>query len=201
MNAGAPVIIPRWEWRTFAPSFGNLRARLGGVAFDAPRQASEIYLLCSTSSHNAKIRGESLQLKWRKQVDAKGLELWDPILRSPFPLAGEFIVRLLEVWGIGRPPLGLEPLELAGFLADIVGRTPALQAVQVQKRHEGFAIQGARCKFTRITGPTEPFESFCIEHEDPEIVMQVIRELGLETRENINYPKGLKQALGLNPTP
>jgi hypothetical protein len=201
MNSAAPVIIPRWEWRTFASSLAELRGRLGEIAFDAVRESCETYLLCLRSSHNAKIRGNNLQLKWRKQINADGLELWDPILQSTFPLDGLFVKRLLDVWGIERHVFGKGPFEAEAFLSEIVDRIPDLRAVPIQKRHEGFEVQGAKCKFTRILGLDEPFESFCIEHEDPEIVMQVIRELGLDTRDNINYPKGLKQVLGLNPTP
>jgi len=91
--------------------------------------------------------------------------------------------------------------DLNTFFSEIVDPCADLQAVVIQKRHEGFEVQGARCKFTRITGTGKPFESFCIEHEDPEIVKQVIQELGLDSRANINYPKGLKQALGIIPTP
>ncbi len=201
MNSAAPVIIPRWEWRTFSPSLEDLRARLRDIAFDAPRKVCETYLLCRKSSHNAKIRGNRLQLKWRKQVDEEGLELWDPILHSAFPLEGAFVLRLLEVWGIPGPIAGDGRFGVDAFLSEIVERSSDLQAVAVQKRHEGFEVQGARGKFTTISGLAEPYQSFCVEHEDPEIVMQVIRELGLEPRDNINYPKGLKHALGILPTP
>ncbi len=195
------MIIPRWEWRTFSPSLRGLRTRLGNLAFEATRESCETYLLCRKSSHNAKLRGNHLQLKWRKQVDVDGLELWDPILQSVLPLEAAFVARLLEVWGIEKPYMGPGPFAEEAFLTEIVGRIPDLQAVGVRKRHEGFTVQGARCKFTHITGLAEPFESFCIEHEDPDIVLQAIRELGLDPHDNTNYPKGLKQVLGILPTP
>jgi len=201
MNSAAPMVFPRWEWRTFSPSLKDLRARLEGAIFQAPRVARETYLLCRKSSHNAKIRGNSLQLKWRKQVDSDGLELWDPILQSDFPLDAEFVLRLLGVLGLEKHGPEHSMYDLNTFFSEIVDPCADLQAVVIQKRHEGFEVQGARCKFTRITGTGKPFESFCIEHEDPEIVKQVIQELGLDSRANINYPKGLKQALGIIPTP
>jgi hypothetical protein len=171
------------------------------VVFEPPRASCETYLLCRKSSHNAKIRGNSLQLKWRKQVDAEGLELWDPVLQSSFPLEPSFVARLLAVWGIEKPSLGTEPMDMETFLGEVVAKNPDLQAVVVHKQHDGFGVHGAKCKFTRITGPAEPFESFCIEHEDPEIVMQVIREVGLDPHANINYSKGLKSVLRILPTP
>ena len=97
--------------------------------------------------------------------------------------------------------MGPGPFAEHVFLPEIIGRIPDLQAVAVRKQHAALAVQGARCKFTRIAGLAEPFESFCIEHEDPDIVLQAIRELGLDPHHNINYPKGLKQALGILPTP
>ena len=40
-------------------------------------------------------------------------------------------------------------------------------------------------------------ESFCIEHEDPALVLQVLHHLGLQGRRNTSYPQGLKAALNL----
>ena len=42
-----------------------------------------------------------------------------------------------------------------------------------------------------------PLESFCVEHEDPSLVLGVIRSLGLDSHQNINYPQALKRALAL----
>ncbi len=191
------VLIPRWEWRTFAPSLAGLRARLGDVAYGSPRESRETYLLCMKSSHNARIRDGVIDLKWRKQVDAAGLELWVPVLKAGFPLAADFMPRIFEAWGVPMPHLERSVYTQEQFLEEIVAPDPDLSAVEIAARREAFALDGASCELAAIRAGGVPMESFRLEHEDPSLLTQVLRRLGLDSRRNINYPMGLKAALGL----
>ncbi len=197
MSHTSAMVIPRWEWRTFASSLEKLRRRVDGAAFEPPRESRETYLLCLKSSHNAKIRDGLMDLKWKKQVDADGLELWDPVLKSGFPFDAAFMPRLFEAWGLPMPRLERASYTLPQFLDEIMGRNPYLRAVQTSKRREGFALDGTKCELARIVADGVPLESFCVEHEDPKLVLHVIRSLLLDSHQNINYPMGLKKALAL----
>ena len=197
MSHTSAMVIPRWEWRTFAPSVDDLRRRVNGAAFQAPREIRETYLVCLKSSHNAKVRDGLMDLKWRKQVDADGLELWDPVLKSVFPIEAGLVPRLFEAWGLPLPALPRASYNRPELLDEIVEPNPALRAVRTVKRREGFTLDGTTCEFARIVADCVPLESFCVEHEDPSLVLQVIRSLGLDSHQNINYPLGLKRALAL----
>lgn len=197
MTHTSAMVIPRWEWRTFAPSLDDLRRRTNGVAFQAPRETRETYLVCLKSSHNAKVRDGLLDLKWRKQVDADGLELWDPVLKSSFPVEAGVLPRLFEAWGLPLPALPRPAYTLSELLDEVVEPNPALRAVRTVKRREGFTLDGTTCEFARIVADGIPLESFCVEHEDPSLVLHVMRNLGLDSHQNINYPLGLKRALAL----
>lgn len=197
MSHTSAMVIPRWEWRTFAPSLGDLRGKVNGVEFQAPREIRETYLVCLKSSHNAKVRDGLMDLKWRKQVDADGLELWDPVLKSMFPIEAGIVPRLFEAWGLPLPALPRASYTLPELLDEVLEPNPALRAVRTVKRREGFTLDGTTCEFARIVADGVPFESFCVEHEDPSLVLQVIRSLGLDSHQNINYPLGLKRALAL----
>ena len=83
------------------------------------------------------------------------------------------------------------------FLAEIVGPDPDLSAVEITKYRESFTLDGASCELAAIRVGGVPMESFCLEHEDPSLLTQVLRRLGLDSRRNVNYPMGLKAALGL----
>lgn len=197
MSLDAPLQLPRWEWRTFAPSLEPLRARLGVGGVQPEEARTETYLLYGRSSHSVKLRSDRFQLKWRKQVDPQGMELWDPILKSPFPVPSFLVAQLLAAWGLSLQALPEGSLDREAFLATLRERLPALNCVDVVKQHACFTLDGAACKFTRFTGLGTELESFCIEHEDPEILKPVLRRLGLDTHENINVPRGLKRALGI----
>lgn len=197
MTHTSAMVIPRWEWRTFAPSLDDLRRRTNGVAFQAPRETRETYLVCLKSSHNAKVRDGLLDLKWRKQVDADGLELWDPVLKSRLPIEAGLVPRLFEAWGLPLPALSRVSYTLPELLDEIVQPNPALRAVRTVKHREGFTLDGTTCEFAHVVADGVPLESFCVEHEDPSLVLQVIRGLGLDSHENISYTLGLKRALAL----
>jgi hypothetical protein len=191
------MVIPRWEWRTFAPSLGDLRRRINGAVYQAPRETRETYFVCLKSSHNAKVRDRLMDLKWRKQVDGEGLELWDPVLKSEFPIADAIVERLFEAWGLPLPALSRTSYTLYEFLDEVLAPHAALRAVRTVKRRDGFTLDGTTCEFARIVADGVPLESFCVEHEDPALVLGVIRSLGLDSHQNINYPQALKRALAL----
>ncbi len=197
MSHTAEMVIPRWEWRTFAPSLAELRGRVNGAVLGATRECRDTYLLCLKSSHNAKVRDGLMDLKWRTQVDGDGLELWAPVLKSAFPIEAGVLPRLFEAWGLPFPALARTSYTLPEFLDEIIGPNPALRAVRTLKRREGFTLDGTTCEFARIVADGVPLESFCVEHEDPSLVLHVIRSLALDSRQNINYTLGLKRALEL----
>jgi hypothetical protein len=197
MMTPATMVIPRWEWRTFAPSLADLRRAVGGVPLEPPRESRETYLLCLRSSHNTRVRDGLMDLKWRKQVSPDGLELWDPVLKSSFPFDASFMPRLFEAWGLRTPSLARLRYTLAQFLEEILAPNPDLRAVDVTKNSQRFTRGGTTCEFARLTVDSLPLETFCVEHEDPELVLQVVRGLDLDSRHNVNYPMGLKRALAL----
>ncbi len=190
-----PLDLPRWEWRTLATSLGDLRFALRGVPIERVRNIEETYLLCARSSHNAKIREGLMDLKWRKQVGRHGLELWDPVLKSTFPCEAEVLLQLFGGWGIPVPELARRRYAQQEFLEEVVVPHPDLQAVRVAKVREGFTLDGTTCELVRLEVSGMQLESFCAEHEDPRLVLQVLHGLGLDNRPNINYPMGLKHAL------
>lgn len=197
MTHTSAMVIPRWEWRTFAPSLEDLRRKVNGAVFQAPREVRETYFVCLKSSHNAKVRDGLMDLKWRKQVDADGLELWDPVLKSRLPIEAGLVPRLFEAWGLPLPALSRVSYTLPELLDEIVQPNPALRAVRTVKHREGFTLDGTTCEFAHVVADGVPLESFCVEHEDPSLVLQVIRGLGLDSHENISYTLGLKRALAL----
>lgn len=197
MTHTSAMVIPRWEWRTFAPSLDDLRGKVNGVVFGPPREVRETYFVCLKSSHNAKVRDGLMDLKWKKQVDADGLELWDPVLKSSFPVDAGVVPKLFEAWGLPLPALPRASYTLPELLGEVLEPNPALRAVRTVKRREGFTLDGTTCEFAHIVADGVPLESFCVEHEDPSLVLHVIRSLGLDSHQNINYPLGLKRALAL----
>lgn len=197
MSLVVPVSIPRWQWRTFGSDLSPLFRR-----FPAPqgagKPAEEIHLICLHSSHSALLRGNALELRWRKQTAPEGFELWDTILTATTPFTQECVARLWAAWGLPvTPTRGLESVEM--FLEQAISRTGSVVPVRLVRRCRTERLNGIGCELETIQLNGEArIESFAIEHEDPSLMTQVLAELGLDPRQNINLVQGIKSVLGLN---
>jgi hypothetical protein len=194
---GAPVVIPHWEWRTFAA--GDCEAALAGLGTHlGAAEGAEVRLICLPSSHDVAIRDGRMTLKWRKQARQEGLECWDTVLDSTFPCPLETVQRLFEAWDLPPPQPPRSTYSEPAFLEEAVHGHPDLRLIEIQARTESYSVEGARCEWTRMTANGVPCECFSIEHEDPGLILQVVRRLGLQAQKPASYPTGLKLALLLN---
>jgi hypothetical protein len=195
MSDAIPFNLPRWEWRTFAPSLGGLRERLHGTAGPDFQETREIRLLCHGSMHDVLIHPAGIQLKWRKQVGPGGLELWDSVLHSAFPCPSRILIGLFGDLGLPAPHLDRSFYTQTQLLQEVLEQHPDLRVVDIEKRSQTFLLDGASCELTELHADQVTVEAFSIEHEDPGLALQVLRHLGFQARTNISYPQGLKAAL------
>lgn len=197
-SRGAPVLIPHWEWRTFATTADCVKTLDGMGTRLGTSDRREISLICSTSSHDVAIRDGRMALKWRKQVHPEGLERWNIVLDFAFPCRRETLERLFEAWDIPSTGISQPLYTMQTFLEETVRNHPELRMVMVEKHAESFSLEGTRCEWTRLVANQIQCECLCIEHEDPGLILQVVRCLGLQARPHASYPTGLKAALQLD---
>lgn len=196
MTAPEICATPRWEWRTFGPTLASLEAKIGAVADVAPHESEEIYLLNFAGPDNAKIRDGVLDIKQLQQVDSSGLELWKPMFKAAFPLSAALLQSALSVWRVPAPfRFEREAYTLEQFLSELVAPHGALRPVRVDKTRRAFSFAGCSAEFVRVHIDGLVQESFCIEDEEPARVIAALRELGLNSHANVNFPAGLKRAL------
>ena len=67
------------------------------------------------------------------------------------------------------------------FLEEIVKPHPDLMAVDVSKHRQGLIINECITEFALTEFNSVPFQTICVEHEDPALVMETVRKLGLES--------------------
>lgn len=192
---------PRWEWRAFGSDLSSIEAKIGLAIQVAPRRSEEIYLLNAETPHSAKIRDGALEVKRLLQVDENGLELWKPAFRAPFPMAPEAVKQAFAALDIEPPEMLRSQYELDAFSSEIVPASDALRAVTVSKARRQFVFCDCAAEFVRLRVGAVAQESFAVEHEKPSRVMAALRELGLASRENVSFPKGVERASRLAQTP
>jgi exopolyphosphatase / guanosine-5'-triphosphate,3'-diphosphate pyrophosphatase len=83
------------------------------------------------------------------------------------------------------------------LLEELVGPSADLAAVEVHKRRAHYMIGGCMVELSEVRIDQGATRTIGIESEDPDRVKGVVRELGLESRPNVNLPRELKTLLGL----
>jgi len=134
------VIVPRWEWRTFAEDLEAEGARVLGHGEAKLKESKEVYILSRRSNENTKIREGLMDIKSLQAVNDDGLEQWRPIMKEQFPLGVEDLVRLLGVLQVAAPSDLKESYTYDEFIEEIVKPHPDLAAVNVSKRRYGLTI-------------------------------------------------------------
>jgi exopolyphosphatase/guanosine-5'-triphosphate,3'-diphosphate pyrophosphatase len=188
------AIVPRWEWRTFGSSFGRADESLIERASGDVEESDELYLL-ATEQANVKIRGGLMDVKLLREVDARGLERWEPVMKQAFPLSAEDVRRLLEALGGPFPPLARPAYALDQLLDELIRPSGAVREVAVRKARSRFTIAGCTGERTEVTADGRSILSVAVESEDADAVVAAVRTLGLEGYVNTSYPRGLTALL------
>lgn len=193
------TIIPRWEWRCFAPSLTLLADAVSPPADAVPRESEETYILDLTGpiAESVKIRDQVLDVKRLLQTDSDGLELWQPVLKARFPLSRKDVVAVFGAWMPPPPASTREFYTFEQLLEDVITPRPALRVVEVHKSRRGFTFSGCLAELAQMRAGSVSVQSFALEHKDPRRLLAALQALGLDARANTNYPLGLKRALGL----
>src|SRR6516225_4873957 len=96
------TIIPRWGWRTFGDRFRTADAVFAQHEPSQVQDSEELYLLAQ-GANNVKIRDDLMDIKVLREVDANGLERWEPIMKASFPLSPEDVRTVMDALGLPVP--------------------------------------------------------------------------------------------------
>ena len=187
------TIVPRWEWRCFGTRFGAASELLATLTPDRVDDSDEVYVLSRHDDASVKVRNELMDVK-RLQTVEDDLELWQPVLKSAFPLSADdieivrtaLVVRDLHHWD-GT---------FADFERASLEPDPDLRAVAVHKYRRHYVVHDCMVELTTLTVDDRAIDTLVIEATDPTLVRATIRRFGLEHRANVNVARGLKTLLG-----
>jgi exopolyphosphatase / guanosine-5'-triphosphate,3'-diphosphate pyrophosphatase len=186
------VIVPRWEWRTFGEGFGGAEERFASLTPESVQESDELYVLSPVADETVKVRDGLLDVKHLEQVNDDGLEQWKPVLKEGFPLPAEALGVALEALGVAE-----ESAPSVSTVDDLVDLGSELVAVPVHKRRVHYKLDGCKAELTDAQVESTSTRTIAVEDEDPARVIAAVRELGLSSRTNVSFPRGLKTLLGL----
>jgi len=193
----AKPIVARWEWRTFGARFDEPEARIRKFEQGNFKESGEVYVLSRNSDENVKVRDDLLDIKSLQEVNADGLEQWFPVLKAGFPISVEDLKKVFGYFKAPEPIFGRKEYTFDQFLNEIVRPNQNLRLVQVKKKRYIYVINGAVTEIAETEFDGVALRTICVEHEDPEVVMKTVRELGMEDLPNINYIQAMKKTVGM----
>jgi exopolyphosphatase / guanosine-5'-triphosphate,3'-diphosphate pyrophosphatase len=191
-------IIPRWEWRTFGESFGESDDRFAGLEPGSVQESDEVYLLSAVTDENVKVRDLLMDIKTLERVNPDGLEQWKPVMKRAFPLPAAEVKNVFTALGVAPPPLARADYTLEQVVGELLEPSGRLRVVAVHKKRARYKVDGCMTEMTEVVADGRRTRTVAIESEDPARVIATVRKLGLDRFENINYPRGLKQLVGIN---
>jgi exopolyphosphatase/guanosine-5'-triphosphate,3'-diphosphate pyrophosphatase len=191
------TIVPRWEWRAFAASFGDADRRLSELPPAQVQESDELYFLSPHCDASVKVRDGRMDLKVLEQVDAHGLEQWRPAMKAAFPLAEADVATVSAALHVAPLPSG-NAYALEALQSALTQPSRGVRAVSVHKERRRYAVGGCLAEMTELVVDGRPTRTVAVESEDPAGVWAAVGELGLQQRENLSYPRGLKRLLGMS---
>jgi exopolyphosphatase / guanosine-5'-triphosphate,3'-diphosphate pyrophosphatase len=190
------VIVPRWEWRTFGEDFGAAEDRLRALSPTRVDDSDEVYIVSSRSDASIKVRGGLLDVKRLEQVSDDGLEQWRPVAKSEFPIAATDVAELLAALDVAVPALARDAYSLEELVDEVVPPSAELLAVPVHKGRVHYELGGCMAELTDVRSGSLATRTIAVEAEDPALVRTAVEGLGLWSRPNVSFARGLKALAG-----
>ncbi len=193
-------IVPRYEYRAFAPNFGSVAAKVRGASLaEDIRESVDTYIVSAESEEsNMKIRGGKIDIKTLVQRD-RGLEQWKPRLKDEFPLEVSRIrEEIFEGWGgIWVPDFQRVEYTEEQLIEEVIRPHSSLHVAVVHKLRLGYTVNGCMAEIDQLRINGAALRSIAIEGEDPDAVLEAIEQVGLDQYENTNYVVAVQRVLGV----
>ncbi len=181
----------RWEWRTFECRVRKADARLRAAATSI-RASEEWYVVGEHSRENVKVRQGVLEVKTLQQ-EHQGLQLWQPVLKVPFPIDPADLRIVATHLGVAMPSLDRMAYTIDEWLSEVVAHVPGLTAARVQKTRYGSTLDECLVEVADLVIDNLPVVTMAVESEDPDRVRHVVRTLGLDACPPEDYVTAIKR--------
>jgi exopolyphosphatase / guanosine-5'-triphosphate,3'-diphosphate pyrophosphatase len=192
------TIISRWEWRVFGEDLGVAEQAVAAQTPGSVVESDELYLL-SAAGANVKVRDDLVDIKLLREVDADGLERWEPVMKAGFPLPAAEVSRVFDALGVASPPRTRDAFSVDQFLADLIEPGGAVRAVTVHKRRVRYTLGGCMAELAEVEADGQGTRTIAVESEDASAVLAAVRGVGLDTYVNTSYPRWLAALIDAGP--
>ena len=188
---------PRYEFRIWAPSLAEVRARLDGLSRHGPaEQTRETYIVSETTSDtNAKIRSGLMDIKVLLGAES-GVEQWHPYLKTVFPIDASLIAqKIFPALHVEAPALPGRVFTAEEFIDGVVKLHQRLAAVDLVKNRRRYAMGESAAEFVEIEILGRKLESIAVESASMRAVLGTVGKLAIGGQANVSYVRQIKSML------
>ena len=188
------TIVPRWEWRTFGDRFRKADAVFARFQPTQVQDSEELYLLAK-GANNVKIRDDLMDIKVLREVDANGLERWEPIMKASFPLSPDDVRTVLGALNLPIPEPAM-PLTKDAFR--YILRTTGdgvVRPVTVRKHRIRYRVGEGMAERSEVHAAGRSRWTIAVESPDAAAVYRAVEILGFADYLNMSYEVGLADIL------
>jgi len=193
---------PRFEFRSFGQDFEKAAGRMARFSVPVPekvweRYSDEIYILSRTNDiNNTKIRDGKMDIKTFVQT-VDGLEQWNPLMKGEFPIRASVLKKeVFPAFQVKMPDLKKDVYTFEEFM-EMVYNHPDLAAVKVHKQRFGYMVNNTICEYGAVLINGAKVNTINSESTEVEDIKKTIKDIGLESVENINYLQAIKRVIGM----
>ncbi len=118
-------------------------------------------------------------------------------MKVAFPLPAAEATKVFAALRVGPPPLARAEYTPEQFVTELSEPGGRLRVVNVHKKRTRYSIDGCMSEMSEVVADGRRTRTVAIESEDPACVIATVCKLGLDQYANVNYPRGLKQLVGM----
>jgi len=198
VQAPKSEIVPRWEWRAFGDRFVDAERRLAALTPARVHESRDLHLVSQDGGSTVKVRDGMMDVKHLVRLD-QGLELWCPVMQTPFPLAADDVRRVLTDLHVSIRTRARGDYALEDVLEELVTPNADVVAVAVHKRRAHYTLGDCLVELTDVRTDRGDTRTIAVESEQPTQVLAAVRRLGLAGLPNVSYPHWLQMLVGFMP--
>ena len=193
---------PRFEFRTFGQNFSESAGLMAELSIPVSdhirnRKSTEIYIVSPKNNiNNIKIRSGMLDIKTYVQT-VQGLEQWNPLMKVEFPINSiKLKTDIFPFFQFEIPKLTKNEYKESELL-EIIDSALDLRAVRVYKERLGFMVNNTICEVANVQINDSKIASISSESTEIKNVLKTLKDVKLNSFENINYLQAIKRTIGM----
>ncbi len=188
----------RFEFRVWGDGLEQLSDRIRSEGEPTRTvESAEVYIVSTGPPElNPKSRDDMLDIK--KLIDVRdGFEQWDVAFKQRFPISSSALKRdLLGPLGVEMSVTDRSEYSFEELVGEIVAPHADLAAVEVTKKRSIYDLAGCSAEVAAVSIGDRAVPTVAIESADFEALRRLRDRLGLETWDNVSYPRMIKRVVG-----